>query len=272
MKSGLVKNTPTSLNYDPTQFHLRKSEINPRHASTGSLNDPLEGFTGSTKKLQVDDWYKVEMSSRKSTKQRRIDEMLEHLTKGDTLVVAELSRLARSVGQIAVIVDTLCKNGVRVICIKEGINVNGKKDMQTKVMITMFSLFAEIERDLITLKEKKTGKHRRSTLNKAAAGAIQGLLRSRDRNNGQPLFVGQRGRLTVPSVNRLVKQWCRSINLKGNYGSHSLRKTFGYHQRVSFGVSVPELMVVFNHSSQRETLEYLCIQPEEVRSIYMNEL
>ena len=76
----------------------------------------------------------------------------------------------------------------------------------------------------------------------------------------------------MPSVNRLVKGWCRAINLKGNYGSHSLRKTFGYHQRVTFGRGVPELMVVFNHSSQRETLEYLCIQPDEVKSIYLNEL
>lgn len=126
--------------------------------------------------------------------------------------------------------------------------------------------------DELTLKEKKTGKHRRITLNKTATDAIQGLLSSRDYQDEQPLFTGQRGPLTVPSVNRLVKGWCRSINLKGNYGSHTLRKTFGYHQRVSFGVSVPELMVVFNHSSQRETLEYLCIQPEEVKSIYMNEL
>jgi integrase len=78
--------------------------------------------------------------------------------------------------------------------------------------------------------------------------------------------------ITVHSVNRLFKGWCRSINLKGNYGSHSLRKTFGYHQRVTFGRGVPELMVVFNHSTQRQTLEYLCIQPEEVNSLYLNEL
>ena len=26
-----------------------------------------------------------------------------------------------------------------------------------------------------------------------------------------------------------VSQWCEAINLKGNYGSHSMRKTFGYH-------------------------------------------
>lgn len=109
----------------------------------------------SGQKMQVDDWYKVEMSSRKSTKLRRIDEMLEHLAKGDTLVVAELSRLARSVGQIALIVDTLCKNGVRVICIKEQIDVNGKRNMQAKVMLTMFSLFAEIERDLISERTKE---------------------------------------------------------------------------------------------------------------------
>jgi integrase len=78
--------------------------------------------------------------------------------------------------------------------------------------------------------------------------------------------------LTVPSVNRLVKQWARAINLPGNYGAHTLRKTFGYHQRVTFGAGIPELMVAFNHSSQRETLDYLCIQPEEIRSLYLNEL
>lgn len=60
--------------------------------------------------------------------------------------------------------------------------------------------------------------------------------------------------------------------LKGNYGIHTLRKTLGYHQRVTFGRGLPELMVCFNHSSQRQTFEYLCVQPEEVRSVYANEL
>ena len=126
--------------------------------------------------------------------------------------------------------------------------------------------------DELTLKERKTGKHRRITLNKAAVSSIKGLLSSRPYQGNDPLFLGQRGPLTVPSVNRLVKQWCKAINLKGNYGSHTLRKTFGYHQRVTFGMGIPELMTVFNHSSQRETLEYLCVQPDEVKSLYANEL
>ncbi|MGO9530951.1 MAG: tyrosine-type recombinase/integrase [Syntrophobacteraceae bacterium] len=126
--------------------------------------------------------------------------------------------------------------------------------------------------DEIEMKERKTGKRRRISLNKSCVDAIHALLKSRLYSDDEPIFSGQRGPLTVPSVNRLVKQWCRIVNLKGNYGSHSLRKTWGYHQRVTFGRGLPELMVCFNHSSERQTLDYLCVQPEEIKSIYANEL
>ncbi|WP_300464235.1 tyrosine-type recombinase/integrase [Desulfobacula sp.] len=131
--------------------------------------------------------------------------------------------------------------------------------------------------DELTLNEIKTKKPRRINLNKAVIDAIQPLLKHM-RDNGTleldgPLFRGQRGNtLSVPSLSRLVKKWCQDANLKGNFASHSLRKTWGYHQRVTFGVGLPELMVCFNHSSQRQTLDYLCIQPEEIKSVYENEL
>jgi integrase len=124
--------------------------------------------------------------------------------------------------------------------------------------------------DEITLKEKKTGKQRRITLNKSAVTAIQDLLATSPMSDESPLFFSQRGQvLIVPSVNRLVKSWCRAINLKGNFGSHTLRKTFGYHQRVQLNTSIPELMIMFNHSNQKQTLDYLCIQPDEIRDAYM---
>ena len=104
---------------------------------------------------KIDNWVEVKASSRKSSTERRIDELLEKLQKGDRLIVAELSRLGRSVGQIAMLIDELLNNKVRIICLKENINLNGKKDLQTKVMITMFSLFAEIERDLISERTKE---------------------------------------------------------------------------------------------------------------------
>jgi DNA invertase Pin-like site-specific DNA recombinase len=71
------------------------------------------------------------------------------------LIVAELSRLARSVGQIAILVDALLKKKARVVSLKENITLKGRADIQTKAMITMFSLFAEIERDLISERTKE---------------------------------------------------------------------------------------------------------------------
>ena len=105
--------------------------------------------------LRVDQWFDVDCSSRKSTKDRRIDELLDILGEGDMLIVSELSRLGRSVGQVITIVDQLIKKKVKVICLKENIRLNGRQDIQTKVMITMFSLFAEIERDLISERTKE---------------------------------------------------------------------------------------------------------------------
>ena len=102
----------------------------------------------------VSSWVEIKVSSRKSTKVRMIDTLLEQLKNGDTLIVSELSRLGRSVGQISIIVNTLVKTGVQLICIKENIKLNGSPDIQSKVMVTMFSLFAEIERDLISERTK----------------------------------------------------------------------------------------------------------------------
>ena len=48
------------------------------------------------------------------------------------------------------ILDALAKAGVAFVALKESIRVEGKRDIQTKVMTTLFALFAEVERDLIS--------------------------------------------------------------------------------------------------------------------------
>ena len=141
----------------------------------------------------------------------------------------------------------------------------------------LLSITAGQVRDLeignhLEVREQKTDKLRRVTLNRAAVQAIQQLLGSREFSNDDFLFSGQRGKLSVSYVTRLVKRWCREINLKGRYASHSLRKTFGYHQRVTYGVALPVLVELYGHATQRQTLDYLCVQDEEIRDVYMNEL
>ena len=49
--------------------------------------------------------------------------------------------------------------------------------------------------------------------------------------------VGQTKPLIVQTVNRMLKAWTRAINLSGNYGAHSLRKSFGYVQRMHYGMA-----------------------------------
>jgi len=119
-------------------------------------NQKLEILEYAQKRnFKVDDFIEIEVSSRKTPKQRRIDELLSRLSAGDLLIVSELSRLGRSVGQVVTFVDELIKRKIKLIGIKEGIDIDGKKDMQTKVMVTMFTLFAEIERDLISERTKQ---------------------------------------------------------------------------------------------------------------------
>lgn len=104
----------------------------------------------------IDDFISITISTRRDPVARRIDELMEMLNPGDTLIVSELSRLGRSVGQVATLVDKLINKHVKVIALKENITLNGdgKKDVQTTVMVTMFSLFAEIERQLISERTK----------------------------------------------------------------------------------------------------------------------
>jgi DNA invertase Pin-like site-specific DNA recombinase len=105
--------------------------------------------------LTIDTFVEARVSSRRATVRRGLDTVLEQLHPGDLILVSELSRLGRSVGQIIQLVDRLMKQRVQLVAIKEHIQLNGTQDIQTKVMVTMFGLFAEIERDLIAERTKE---------------------------------------------------------------------------------------------------------------------
>lgn len=125
------------------------------------------------------------------------------------------------------------------------------------------------------LKEKKTKKIRSITINKSVHISIHDLLATLpDATDDNYLFQSRKGSasLTVPTLNALVKEWASMVNLRGNYGSHSLRKTFGYIHRTVFNTDIPTLMSMFNHSTQKQTLDYLCIQPDEIKNAYMREI
>ena len=127
--------------------------------------------------------------------------------------------------------------------------------------------------DCLTIREQKTGKDNVLMVNKGVHSVLQDYLSERQLSDDDYLFQSRKGNnspLTVSSVNRMVKEW--TFGMKGNFGTHSLRKTFGYVQRVRFGVSFEVLCRRFNHSNPSTTMRYLGIQSKEVNDILMNEI
>lgn len=125
----------------------------------------------------------------------------------------------------------------------------------------------------IVVREEKTGKLRRVTLNDQSANAIERLLKANPTAKDHDfLFKGQRGQMTVSYVNRLVKSWCKEVGLDGQFGSHTLRKTFANFHYTEFKTPIEMLMLMLNHSSPRQTLAYIGIQATDLKEAYLNSI
>jgi len=104
--------------------------------------------------FHIDEYVEVTVSSRKASQLRRIDELLRRLGETDTLIVTELSRLGRSTAEVIALVNALVERNIRLIALKQNLSID-RQDMNSKIIITLFSLFAELERDLISLRTRE---------------------------------------------------------------------------------------------------------------------
>lgn len=132
--------------------------------------------------------------------------------------------------------------------------------------------------DFLSIHEKRTGRRLKVGFNSVCCAAVANLDTPHPVRSNLPtispfLFQSRRSDVLLPSsVHRLVKSWCKAIGLEGNYGANSLRKTWGYHQFATFGTDLARLSTYFNHATRRQTLDYLCLVPEDFKSIFDHEL
>ena len=109
-------------------------------------------------KLLVDEWIELEISSRKSTRKRRIEELLSKAQPGDVIITSELSRLGRSMKEVLNIIEKwVDKAQGRLIFIKQNLEIDpsNTNNLTNKVLITIFSMLAELERDFISERTKE---------------------------------------------------------------------------------------------------------------------
>jgi len=125
------------------------------------------------------------------------------------------------------------------------------------------------------IKEGKTGKNNVLAINKTVYKALKHYLDVISPDDDDYLFKSRKGEnnpITIQAVNNYIKKWTGAINLKGNYGAHTLRKTWGFIQRTEYGVGFELLCKRFNHSNPAVTMRYLGIQDKEVNNILKNEI
>ena len=129
--------------------------------------------------------------------------------------------------------------------------------------------------DRVPVRELKTGKPNVLIANKEILAALEEYFAAVNPDDEHFLFKSRKtanSPLTTLTVTKKVKAWAAAINLKGNFGAHTLRKTWTYHQRREFGVSWEVLAKRLNHSSPSVTRRYLGVQDEEVEEVLMNAL
>ena len=88
--------------------------------------------------------------------------------------------------------------------------------------------------------------------------------------NEEPLFIGKKHcRLDRSQVYRFINDVCRDLGISVNVGTHTMRKSFGYHHYKQNN-DVALLQKIFNHSSPSITMRYIGIAQEELDESYIN--
>ena len=125
-------------------------------------------------------------------------------------------------------------------------------------------------REYIRTTELKTKKYKQFKPPEHVRNALKSYAKKNRIKPGEWLFPSRRNRnayLDRTNAWRFLSAAAEILGIK-NFGTHSLRKTFGYHYYRKTR-DIATLMKVFNHSSQNITLRYIGINQEDLDKVYV---
>ena len=105
------------------------------------------------KKLGHVEFVEEVVSGKISWRKRSIAQILNDLSKGDSIILSELSRLGRSMLECMEILSIATDKGIHIYAVKG--NWQLENSIQSKVVAMAFSIAYEIERDLISQRTKE---------------------------------------------------------------------------------------------------------------------
>lgn len=103
--------------------------------------------------ILINEFIEIEISSTQTKKKRRVEELMQKLKSGDTLIVAELSRLGRNMLETLNIINSLAENNITIIFVRQPeLSTVG---LHSKLLLAIYSYFAEAERDYISTRTRQ---------------------------------------------------------------------------------------------------------------------
>lgn len=124
------------------------------------------------------------------------------------------------------------------------------------------------------IRERKKGKRHEVVVNNSIREALGEYLQAHSGAVTDPerfVFFSTQSPTFAQPIKRgqawkFISSICREVGLRGNYGTHSLRKTWGYHARMR-GVDLALIMHKLNHESLTYTKRYLGITDDELEAV-----
>ncbi|AMJ40687.1 tyrosine-type recombinase/integrase [Anaerotignum propionicum] len=116
------------------------------------------------------------------------------------------------------------------------------------------------------VKEKKTKKTQKLLINDELKKELKWYCKDKEPDDylirsRQSDKLGKQKPITRDMALKIMKKIADDFD-EDNLGCHSMRKTFGYHYYKATG-DIATLQKIYNHSTPRETLIYLCIEQDE---------
>lgn len=159
------------------------------------------------------EWIEEKVSGTKDWKKRELGRVFATLQEGDAVIVSELSRLGRSTLQILEIMQQAKERRIAVHAVKGGWSLNGS--MESKIVLTMLAMIAEIERDLISERTKEGLRARKAAgvkLGRPKGPGKSKLDQHKEEivallsNGSTKTFIAKRYGCSVPNLHNWIKK------------------------------------------------------------------
>lgn len=123
-------------------------------------------------------------------------------------------------------------------------------------------------KEFLYLQDEKSGEVKGYYLNKSVKRELKKYLSTIEADQDDYLFKSKKDQLPISrqQAYRIINHAAKEAGITERIGTHTLRKTFGYHAYRK-GVAISILMSIFNHHSRSETLKYIGIEKEEQQMV-----